>query len=131
MPNRPGPSAASTSSEVEPASAISKSWMMPAPLVAKAETNPRSARSTRIGERPVLRTCAPNPQMMPPPERRASTMARTTAFRSAAPRMFGRLSRNADAPLPFTCGFAKSSAFTLLARVASGYVVTSDRSNSS
>ena len=54
MPNVPGPSVASTSSEVPPDSAISKSWMMPAPLVAMAETNPRSIRSTSTGLSPVL-----------------------------------------------------------------------------
>ncbi len=131
MPKRPGPSASSTSSEVDPASAISKSWMMPAPFVANADTKPRSARSTRIGARPVFTTCAPKPQMMPPPESRAAAMAAATALKSAAPRMPGRLSTNAATPAPFACGFAKSSTLTLLARDASGYVATSDRSNSS
>jgi hypothetical protein len=38
MPNRPGPSASSTSSDVPPDNAISKSWIIPAPFIARAET---------------------------------------------------------------------------------------------
>ena len=48
-----------------PDNASSKSWMTPAPLVASAETKPRSIRSISTGDSPVLITCAPMPQMMP------------------------------------------------------------------
>ena len=59
IPKRPGPNASSTSSEVEPARAISKSWMIPAPLVARADTNPRSHQIDEDGcESPVLSTWA-------------------------------------------------------------------------
>ena len=37
MPKRPGPSASSTSSDVAPDSASSKSWITPAPFIASAQ----------------------------------------------------------------------------------------------
>ena len=116
MPNRPGPSASSTSSEVEPDRASSKSWITPAPFVAMADTNPRSIRSMTTGESPVLSTCAPRPQMMPCPPSRAARIAATTALKSAAARMTGRLSISPATPLPALYGLAKSAAFALLWR---------------
>ena len=62
MPNCPGPRLASTSSDVAPASATSKSWIRPAPFIAMAATNPRSMRSMMTGASPALMTCAPSPQ---------------------------------------------------------------------
>src|SRR5438094_149598 len=63
--------------------------MIVAPLVAIADTNPRSIKSTITGPRPVLTTCAPIPQRMPAPARFAPPIARTTALKSAAARMSG------------------------------------------
>jgi hypothetical protein len=100
MPKRPVPSDSSTSSEVPPVSAISKSWMIAAPLVAMADTKPRSIRSASTGPRPVLITCAPIPQTTPPPDRFASTIAETTARKSAAASNDGRESRNPANPAP-------------------------------
>ncbi len=115
MPKRPGPSASSTSSEVAPTSATSKSWMTAAPLVAMADTKPRSIRSTRIGPSPVLITCAPSPQTTPPPSRAASAIARTTALKSAAARMPGqRFDERADRRRRRSTGRAKSSTRALL-----------------
>src|SRR5581483_2908086 len=105
--------------------------MTAAPFVAIAETKPRSIRSIRTGATPVLITCAPRPQTIPPPVRFASTMAPATALRSAAARMFGSDSMNAPAD-PFTgSGRPKSSVRALLGRDLSGYVLIPERSNSS
>ena len=96
MPKRPGPSASSTSSEVAPTSATSKSWMTPAPLVAIADTNPRSIRSISIGPEPGLdhvRAEAPDDAAVAAPARRRSRA--TTALKSAAARMSGSESTNA------------------------------------
>src|SRR5229473_76045 len=109
MPKRPAPSDSSTSSEVAPTSAISKSWMTAAPLVAMAETKPRSMRSITTGPRPVLITCAPRPHTTPASARLASTIARTTALKSAAARMFGSESTKAPIDVVDAEGRAKSS----------------------
>ena len=102
IPKVPGPRVASTSSDVAPDSAISKSWMMPAPLVAIADTNPRSIRSTSTGDSPVFRTCAPKspddgaPVAAAPPAR-----PRTTALKSPAASNAGkRLQQAVDAGCP-------------------------------
>src|SRR5262249_40637086 len=103
--------------------------MTAAPLVATAETNPRSIKSMRIGPRPVLITCAPMPQAMPL-VRFAATIARTMALRAAAARMFG--SEAMKSPMPDAIhGRPKSLVRTLLTRDLIGYVLTPDRSNSS
>ena len=66
-------------------------------------------------------TWAPNPQMMPRPPSRAARIAATTALKSAAARMRGR---RVDQPGARRCpalnGVAKSAAFALLLRDASG-----------
>ena len=72
------------------------------------------------GESPVLRTWAPSPQMMPCPPSRAARSAATIALKSAAARMSGRLSISPATPLPALNGVAKSAAFALLLREASG-----------
>ena len=131
MPNRPGPSASSTSSEVDPESASSKSWITPAPFIASAETKPRSIRSIRTGDSPVLSTCAPMPQRRPRSAARAARMAATTALKSAPASIDGSDSTNAATVAAAPAGFAKSAAFALLRRDASGYVRTPARSNSS
>src|SRR4051812_32035259 len=131
MPKRPGPSASSTSSDVAPASATSKSWMIDAPLVAMAETKPRSMRSISTGPSPVLITCAPNPHTTPPSARFASPIAATIALKSAAASMEGSESRKPPIDAPGVAGRAKSATRALLARDFNGYVLTSDRSNSS
>src|SRR6478735_830691 len=105
--------------------------MIPAPFVASAETKPRSIRSIRIGPSPVLMTWAPNPQMMPRAPVRADRIAATTALKSAPARMAGNDARSDAIPPPARYGFAKSAAFALLVRDASGYVRTPDRSKSS
>ena len=120
MPKRPGPRAASTSSEVAPASAISTSWMTPAPFNASAETRPRSIRSISTGDRPALMTCAPRPHTIGAPAARAATIASTTAVNSAAASSFGSRATNVSTLAPGTCGAAKSSRRTLLGRDASG-----------
>ena len=100
IPKRPGPSASSTSSDVPPESASSKSWIRPAPLVASAETNPRSIRSMRIGERPVFKTCAPKPQRMPRSFARARRIAATIALKSAPARIEGIDASSPRRPAP-------------------------------
>src|SRR5678815_1279480 len=82
------------------------------------------------GDSPVLSTCAPMPQIKPCPPSRAARIAAATAFRSAPPRMDGS-DLTSRAPAASLNGVAKSAAFTLLFREASGYVLTADRSNSS
>ena len=57
---------------------------MPAPLVAIAETKPRSIRSTSTGDSPVFSTCAPSPQMIALSARFAATIASTTSLKSLA-----------------------------------------------
>ncbi|MNC85728.1 hypothetical protein D3C83_13400 [compost metagenome] len=120
MPKRPGPSASSTSSDVAPASATSKSWMMPAPFIASADTKPRSIRSMITGETPVLITCAPMPQTMPALAARARTMASTTRLTSRAPSSAGSASNQAWNVAPRPAGRPKSATRALLARDASG-----------
>src|SRR5262245_8379725 len=72
------------------------------------------------------------PHSTPPsPARRASTIARTTALRSAAASMFGNESSSLPTLPPGVAGFAKSSTRALLGRDFSGYVLMPDRSNSS
>src|SRR5882672_4149601 len=105
--------------------------MMPAPFIASAETYPRSIKSISTGETPVLMTCAPMPQTMPPPRVLAATTASTTRRMSAAPRIAGSESNHDLNEAPAENGLAKSSARALLTREASGYVRTPDRSNSS
>ena len=58
-PNWPTGIHLATSSLVPPTKASSKSWIRPAPLVAKCVTSPRSMRSIRNRERPSLIGCAP------------------------------------------------------------------------
>src|SRR3954469_7131191 len=105
--------------------------MTAAPLVASADTNPRSIKSISTGPRPVLITCAPSPHTTPDPFRLASTIAPTPAFRSAAASMLGSESSNCRTVTPPVTGRAKSSALALLLRDFSGYVRTPVRSNSS
>ena len=76
-------------------------------------------------------TCAPKPQRMPAPLRRADEIRCTTSRKSAAASMAGNEAMRPDTPLPAVNGRAKSSARALLARDASGYVRMCDRSNSS
>ena len=94
--------------------------MIPAPLVASAETKPRSIRSISTGDSPVLMTCAPIPHTMPRPARRASTMAVTTALKSRAASIDGSESRSPGTPDPARYGLAKSSARALLGLLFSG-----------
>ena len=61
IPNRPESISASTSSDVCPMKASSKSWMMTAPFIASAVTMPRSIRSTSSGPSPTFTTWAPMP----------------------------------------------------------------------
>ena len=74
---------------------------MPAPLVATADTNPRSIKSTITGDRPVFNTCAPRPQMMARPARLAASSACTTALKSLTASNDGNPSKNPATPVPF------------------------------
>ena len=93
MPKSPSDSCASTSSEVHPAVASSKSCTAQAPLSATAVTNPRSTRSIRMGDSPTLMTWAPMPKRTGFPFQRASRIARATAWRLWTARWFGSVSR--------------------------------------
>src|SRR5438132_13113862 len=105
--------------------------MTAAPFVAIAETDPRSRRSIRIGDRPVLITCAPRPHTIPRPARCASRIAATTALKSAPASIDGIDPISAPTPPPGRYGDAKSARLALLLREARGYVRTPDRSKSS
>ena len=59
IPNRPSPSCSSTSSEVVPRSATSKSWIAAEPFMAMVLMTPRWIQSMRYGAQPVLMTCPP------------------------------------------------------------------------
>ena len=69
MPKRPSARLAATSSDVSPAYASSKSWMMAAPFIATAARMPRCIRSMINGPRPTLIGCAPIPSTMRFPAR--------------------------------------------------------------
>jgi hypothetical protein len=69
--------------DVAPANATSKSWMMPAPFIASAETNHAPSDQSRTGDRPVLMTWAPIPQTTPALRFFAATIAAAAAIRSA------------------------------------------------
>src|SRR6266481_3410344 len=112
MPNWPSPRPASTSSEVLPARAISKSWMRAAPFMAMPETNPRFIRSIRTGPRPTLMTWPPRPQRMALRCLRARWIALRSWRRSSAARMFGRESRNFVSDVFAAGAFAKSRTMT-------------------
>src|SRR4029453_2286704 len=105
--------------------------MIPAPLVAIADTNPRSIRSMRTGDSPVLRTWAPSPQTIARSSRRARTTAATTCLKSAPASSAGKFSTKLVTPVPGLWGLANCATDTLLWRDASGYVRTPDRSNTS
>jgi hypothetical protein len=94
--------------------------MIAAPLVAIAETNPRSIRSISSGPSPVLMTCAPIPHTMPASVRRASRNAATMVLNAAPARISGIESRSAATGPPGETGRAKSSTRALLARDFSG-----------
>ena len=91
-----------------------------APFIASADTKPRSIRSIRTGDTPVLITCAPMPQMIPASRFFAAVTASTTRRASAAPRMFESESSHVLNDAPRATGLAKSSARALLLRDASG-----------
>ena len=79
---------------------------MPAPLVAIADTKPRSIRSTSTGDRPVFSTCAPSPQMIALPSRFAATIAATTSLKSCAASSPGSDFSNPSTPEPSLYGVA-------------------------
>ncbi len=91
MPNRPLSISASTSSEVWPIKANSKSWIIPAPFMATAVTIPRSIKFVTIGARPTLMTWAPMPTITGRPFRCAVAIALATARSVLTPRMSGRV----------------------------------------
>src|SRR6267154_1983424 len=122
MPNAPAPRPASTSSEVLPARAISKSWIRAAPFMAREVIKPRRMRSMRIGPRPTLITWPPMPQRMGLRCLRAVWMAARRLRRSAAARKLGREARNLLREGLLAGGLAKSRTLTLLLRDARGYV---------
>ena len=89
-PKAPSARSFSTSSEVAPARAISKSWMAVAPFKARAETKPRCMRSMMTALRPHFTTCPPNPQTMARPFRLACSKASTASRKSVPARILGR-----------------------------------------
>ena len=95
---------------------------MPAPLVASAETNPRSIRSISTGDEPGLdhvRAEAPDDAAIV--RRARARIAATTALKSAAGEdRRQRLEQRRARPRPARYGVAKSAAFALLLRDASG-----------
>ena len=74
MPNEPFSRLEATSSLVLPCRAISKSWMVAAPLLARWVITPRSIRSISSGASPRLTTCAPIIQITGRPALRASAI---------------------------------------------------------
>ena len=71
MPKAPVRISLSTSSDVWPTKASSKSWMMPAPLSERLVMIPRSIRSMITGFKPTLIAWAPMPSMTGRPSFRA------------------------------------------------------------
>jgi len=120
MPKAPVPSPASTSSDVRPATATSKSCTTPAPFVAIAVTKPRSMRSITTGARPTLITWAPRPQITGRRRARARRTSSRSAGSASPARIRGSPSRNAVKGAPRRCGRAKAARSTLLFREASG-----------
>ncbi|HEV2666912.1 MAG TPA: hypothetical protein VG324_18475 [Blastocatellia bacterium] len=87
-----------------------------------AETNPRRARSIRIGVKPVLMTWPPAPQIIARFLVLASRMAPVIECSVSAASMRGRESSSAAASHASSSvrGLAKSRVVTLLGREASG-----------
>ena len=95
--------------------------MIAAPLVAIADTKPRSIRSISTGPRPVLITCAPSPQTTPASPRFASTMARDDGLEvGGGEDARQRVDEGARAIRRARVGRAKSSTRALLSRDLSG-----------
>ena len=114
IPKRPVLISVSTSSEVRPISASSKSWMMTAPVSASAVMTRRSIRSTSTGLRPTFVGCAPRPTTNGLPARRALTIASVTSRSVRAARMSGSPARKSVTVPPGFHGRADSPSLTLL-----------------
>ena len=84
MPKAPERISLSTSSDVWPMKASSKSWMIPAPFRERLVMMPRSIRSMITGFRPTLIEWAPMPSMTGRWSLRAWTTAATTSFKCCA-----------------------------------------------
>ena len=114
MPKRPGPSASSTSSEVD---ARQRQLEVVDDRRAVGGERRHEAALHQIDEHRSetgLTTCAPRPHITPRPPSRARAIASATALKSAPARIAGSESTQPRIPLPGTYGRAKSAAFALL-----------------